>query len=209
MSRRRRGLTPDEAALWERVAGSARPLHPDRPRPPAPAAAPALAAGGKPSAAPEPEPIPPFRIGEAAPGPGGRHALQPTLSERLAGEPMRMDRKAYGRLTRGKLKPEAKLDLHGMTLSEAYPALVRFLLSAQSRGLRLVLVVTGKGRDRDEGGPIPARRGLIRHQLPHWLAQPPLAPIVLQVAEAHARHGGGGAFYVYLRRPTGAIAPPR
>jgi DNA-nicking Smr family endonuclease len=28
----------------------------------------------------------------------------------------------------------------------------------------------------------------------------PLAQAVMQVSEAHLKHGGGGAYYVYLRR---------
>jgi DNA-nicking Smr family endonuclease len=112
-----------------------------------------------------------------------------------------MDAKAFGRLTRGKLAPQARIDLHGMTLAEAQPRLTGFVLGAQAQGLRLVLVITGKGRRVADDGPIPHRHGVLRHQVPIWLAQGPLAPAVLQVAEAHQRHGGGGAFYVYLRRP--------
>lgn len=201
MSRRRRGLRPDEAELWSRVAETARALHPMRkrkveePKPPAPGD----------HAAPAPSPLPRFRVGEAALDKGPRHVIQPGLSERLAGEPVRMDRKAFVRMTRGKFKPEAKLDLHGMTLAEAHPALTRFILSAHGSGKRLLLVVTGKGRDRDEGGPMPAPRGVLKHQVPLWLGQPPLGPLVLQVTEAHQRHGGGGAYYVYLRRQPGQV----
>jgi DNA-nicking Smr family endonuclease len=111
-----------------------------------------------------------------------------------------MDRKAFDRLRRGKLKPEARLDLHGMTLDQARPALTRFLMSSHAQGRRLVLVITGKGKSADDAGPIPARRGLLRHNVPAWLQQPPLAQIVLQVTQAHLRHGGSGALYVYLRR---------
>jgi len=103
-------------------------------------------------------------------------------------------------MRKGKLLPEARLDLHGMTLAEAHPELIRFVLNAHSAGMRLVLVITGKGKDRDRGGPIPTRFGALRHQVPHWLALPPLGPVVLQTAEAHLRHGGSGAFYVYLKR---------
>ena len=46
----------------------------------------------------------------------------------------------------------------------------------------------------------PRRHGILRHSLPHWLAAPPLSGRILQVAPAHQRHGGAGAFYVYLRR---------
>jgi DNA-nicking Smr family endonuclease len=71
---------------------------------------------------------------------------------------------------------------------------------AHARGLRLVLVITGKGKARDDYGPIPTRTGVLRHQVPQWLSSGALRPLVLQVAEAHQRHGGSGAFYVYLRR---------
>ncbi|MFG6543173.1 Smr/MutS family protein, partial [Sulfitobacter sp. M22298] len=51
-----------------------------------------------------------------------------------------------------------------------------------------------------DGGPIPVRDGVLRHQVPQWLSMPPLSSLVLQVAQAHVSHGGGGAYYVYLRR---------
>lgn len=124
----------------------------------------------------------------------------PAFAAPLGPASVQMDKKAFARLKRGKLKPEGKLDLHGMTLAHAHPALNRFILQAHSQGKRLVLVVTGKGKKRDEGGPIPTRTGVLRHQVLHWLNIPPLAPVVLQVTQAHVSHGGGGAYYVYLRR---------
>jgi DNA-nicking Smr family endonuclease len=111
-----------------------------------------------------------------------------------------MDRRTHQQMLRGKLKPEARIDLHGMTVAEAHPELVRFLLNAQASGKRMVLVITGKGKVKDDHGPIPQRMGVLRHQLPHWLGQPPLGGVVQQVAPAHLKHGGGGAFYIYLRR---------
>lgn len=114
---------------------------------------------------------------------------------------MRMDPKIHRRMSQGKLRPEARLDLHGMTLAEAQPELLRFVLSCHARGARLVLVITGKGRG--DHGPLPTRPGALRHQVPHWLHGSPLAAIVQQVAPAHFRHGGEGAYYVYLRRPAG------
>jgi DNA-nicking Smr family endonuclease len=111
-----------------------------------------------------------------------------------------MDRRRFERLRRGKITPDARLDLHGMTSERAHSALTGFVLDAHARGLRLLLVITGKGRPGDPGTVIPERHGILRHSLPHWLAAPPLGARVLQVAPAHQRHGGGGAFYVYLRR---------
>ena len=123
-----------------------------------------------------------------------------TLSECRAKQPVQMDKKAFGRMTRGKLKPEGRIDLHGMTLDRAHPALSRFIMGAHKSGKRLVLVITGKGKARDEGGPIPVRHGVLRHQVPQWLAMPPLSSVVLQVSQSHVSHGGEGAYYVYLRR---------
>ncbi|MFW8633914.1 Smr/MutS family protein [Cribrihabitans pelagius] len=192
----RRKLTEEEIGLWHKVVAHTERLHPG--------------AHSTPPAAPKPKPKPvkhpeprlaPFEAGSRAkPAPGG-HDLKPSLARSLSGAPLNMDEKAFRRMKRGKLRPEAKLDLHGMRIDSAHPALIRFILSAQASGKRLVLVVTGKGKDRDEPGPMPVPRGVLRHQVPQWLALPPLAQAVLQVAPAHVSHGGDGAYYVYLRRP--------
>lgn len=91
------------------------------------------------------------------------------------------------RLRRGRGEPEGRIDLHGLTHDGAYRALLRFLLSAQAGEKRLVLVITGKG-------------GVLRANLPLWLGQQELRPLIGGVSEAHATHGGSGAFYVALRR---------
>ncbi len=87
-----------------------------------------------------------------------------------------------------------------MTLEQAHGRLNRFILDAQAQGVRLVLVITGKGKPQQQDGPIPIRRGVLKHQVPGWLQGPALRGAVMQITEAHIRHGGGGAYYVYLRR---------
>lgn len=141
-----------------------------------------------------------FRIGETATTRTPGSQLAPSVSERLAHAPVRMDHGTHKKMLRGKLKPEARIDLHGMTLAQAHPTLTRFILNAHDDGKRLVLVITGKGKPAPDVGPIPTPRGVLRHQVPDWLALPPLAQAVLQVVPAHVSHGGGGAYYVYLRR---------
>lgn len=193
----RRKLRPDELELWQRVARTTERLHPARPeqKPVRPAAKP------NPREPVQKMPVERFTVGERANGTtAGEHDVLPGLSDRLAAAPLRMDRKAFGKLKRGKLKPEGRIDLHGMTLDQARPALISFIMSSFARERRLVLVITGKGKDRGEDGPIPVRRGVLRHNVPHWLSVPPLSPLVLQVTPAHVSHGGGGAYYVYLRR---------
>ncbi|WP_298858973.1 Smr/MutS family protein [uncultured Sulfitobacter sp.] len=134
------------------------------------------------------------------PSRGPAHNLAPAIHDHIRQAPVQMDQKSFGKLKRGKLRPEGKIDLHGMTLDRAHPVLTGFVMNAHAQGKRLVLVVTGKGKQRDEGGPIPVRHGVLRHQVPHWLQIQPMKSVVLQVAQAHVSHGGGGAYYVYLRR---------
>lgn len=201
---RRRTLRPEEEELWQAVARTARPLHPktkgflggvegtSHPHPPE----------SDPGPREDQRPktwLEPFRLGQKARVPVA-HDIAPSLGEALKAAPLQMDAKVHGRMVRGKLVPEARIDLHGMTLAEAHPELVRFVLNAQSAGMRLVLVITGKGKRGDDHGPIPQRMGALRHQVPQWLRLPPLGPAVLQVTEAHLKHGGSGAYYVYLRR---------
>ena len=194
---RRRGLTPEDRELWARVARTATPLAPEQATPVAPSPP-------KPPSAPRALPVTAGLTG--LPAPTGRLRAPfvsidaaPSPADALAALPLRMDHKKHRKLTGGKLRPEARIDLHGMTLAQAQPALSRFITSCQINGLRLVLVITGKG---SRGGDdfIEGRRGALNRQVPIWLHGGTMAAIVQQVAPAHQRHGGGGAYYVYLRR---------
>ena len=199
MSRRPRGLRPDEQELWQRIAASAQPLHPSRPPAETPAIPHQVPQVDAPRKKPRPE-VKDFRIGQSAPDLAFRMDLAPSVADRLAAAPVRMDHKTHKTMTRGRLEPEGRIDLHGMTLAEAHPELVHFILRSAEQGRRLVLVITGKGKRGLDHGPIPQRQGVLRHQVPQWLHMPPLGALVLQVAQAHLRHGGAGAYYVYLRR---------
>ena len=193
-----RKLNEEESALWKRVADTATPLDGRAKFAPT-----AHKKGPKKKKKQELSPAPtiqPFEIGSRTSERTPTHNLAPTLSSQMNSAPVAMDRKTFQKMKRGKTAPEAKIDLHGMTASAAHGALTSFILSSHAAGKRLVLVITGKGRVSNDSNPIPARIGVLRHQLPHWLSTPPLKSVVLQVAEAHQRHGGSGAFYVYLRR---------
>jgi len=109
-----------------------------------------------------------------------------------------LDRATADKLRRGKLDPDARLDLHGLTLAQAERTLARFLERAQSTGCRAVLVITGKGLREQDGR---MSEGRIRAEFPHWLNRPENRARIYGVRTAHVRHGGGGAFYVMIRRP--------
>jgi DNA-nicking Smr family endonuclease len=114
-----------------------------------------------------------------------------------------LDRRTTERLTKGQLPVEARLDLHGHRQATAHRALDAFILASHRAGRRCVLVVTGKGQGRaDAPAPIMGDEapGVLRRNLPRWLAEPGLADKVLAIRPALPQHGGEGAFYVLLRR---------
>lgn len=195
-------MTEADRALWDRVARTvARRAGRDASPPEPPAAAPRapspLSAPPPPATAPG---LAPFRLGETAAPRPAPHALAPGVRAELLAAPLAMDKRTHRALSRGKLRPEGRIDLHGLTLAHAEPALRQFVIASHDAGRRLVLVITGKGGRGAEEWPIPVAPGALKRQVPHWLHRPPLAGLVQQVVPAHRRHGGDGAFYVYLRR---------
>ena len=103
--------------------------------------------------------------------------------------PAKRDRER--RIRRGQVPIAARFDLHGHTQDSAARALPGFLSSARDGGARCVLIITGKGR---------LGEGVLRRQFLLWLESTAARAIVSGYSEAHARHGGAGAFYVFLRR---------
>jgi len=118
-----------------------------------------------------------------------------------------LDRRTEQRLRRGRIDVDGTLDLHGMTQAHAHMALRGFLVAAQGRGDRLVLVITGKGSPpgvRYEAENMwGSGRGILRRLVPEWLSQPDFSSWVSGFRNAHQRHGGGGALYVRIRRKRG------
>lgn len=193
-----RGRKPrrDELELWRQIARRVSPLKDSGPQNQPPEVD--ETAPRRPRHETDPLPMPMPRIaGRKSPV---KDDLAPALAHGFDAHPIRMDHKAHKRLRRGRLQPDARIDLHGMTLDRAHAALVRFVMAQHQQRKRLLLVITGKGRMRPDDGPIPARPGILRHQVPDWLRQQPLAGVVLQVIQAHPSHGGSGAYYVYLRK---------
>jgi DNA-nicking Smr family endonuclease len=186
--RHRRGLSEEERVLWESVARQVNPLRKK------PHAAKAHATGidtdaqaaAKPAAASKPA---------AAAKP--RVSVQPANPKKPAAPPLaRLGRRERSRLSRGRMEIDARLDLHGMTQVRAHRALFGFLQRAHHEGLTFVLVITGKGK---VGAP-ESERGVLRRQVPLWLALPEFRSLVAGFEEAHVGHGGEGALYVRVRR---------
>jgi len=113
---------------------------------------------------------------------------------------IRIDKKKLSLLKRGKIKPEKILDLHGLTSVQAKTKAIEFTKINFNLGLRLLLIITGKGKikindlNREE-----LKTGVLRKSLKSWLYESDLRPYILGIISSHISHGGDGAFYVYLK----------
>ena len=103
-------------------------------------------------------------------------------------------------VSRGRREIDATIDLHGMTQDQAYVALQQFLMQAKVRKDRVLLVITGKGRSTKEEHVLSSglSRGILRQRFLQWI-DGPFRDHVARVSQAHQRHGGSGAFYVFLK----------
>ncbi len=179
--RRKRALSEEERALWERVAKEIKPLR----KKPRSAKTEAASVEAETTAAAKPE----------TPSKSLPPATIPLATKPIAPPLAPLARRERSQLSRGRKEIDARLDLHGMTQTRAHRALLGFLQRAHSDGLTFVLVITGKGR----AGADP-ERGVLRRQVPQWLNLPEFRSLVVGFEEAHIGHGGEGALYVRIRR---------
>jgi len=176
---RRRLLTQDERVLWTMFTSAIEPLR----------AGPATETGAEaPDMTALAQPAKKLATRPGAPPPAAANPPPPSLAP--------LGRRLRQRVARGREAIDGKLDLHGLTQSEAHASLLHFLRSASAREARLVLVITGKGA-RDGG------RGVLRRQVPHWLGLPEFRAFVVGFEDAHVAHGGEGALYVRIRKSKG------
>jgi len=199
-----RGLSDEDKELWQQTARSLEPLKRGKAR--IHGAAPD---GDDPKAAV----FAPKVASHKGQGPTSQHG-QPSAKASPATPPRKataaigaFDPRHARKLRRGHQEIEARIDLHGMRQSEAHAALSRFLISSAAQGRRWVLVITGKGAPQSRSGDTEQhrpfdepQRGILKRNVPMWLAEPDLRPLVVSFTEAAIEHGGSGALYVHLRR---------
>jgi DNA-nicking Smr family endonuclease len=180
---RRQRPSAEDRALWETVSKDIAPLK-RRPKSSAvlaktPSTAPKPTTGSRASA---PRPVTPDR----RPNPPDPPRLAP------------LDRRARARIAKGAVAIDARIDLHGLTQASAYQRLRRFLKESQAAGAKLVLVITGKGR-QDETRPMGEERGVLRRSVPSWLGSADLRGYIIGYEAAGRTHGGEGALYVRIK----------
>jgi DNA-nicking Smr family endonuclease len=176
---------PPDFELWEEVARTVKPL-----------------AKGKRKEAAKPKPKPEAK--QAAPVVVPQPKMSRSTPPLLTG----LDRRSERQMTRGKVEIESRIDLHGTGIERARERLHSFIVSQRSNGRRMVLVITGKGESPFARHTLhgsghyhaPERQGVLRRKVPEWLHEAEFRAHVTGFQPAHPRHGGGGAYYVKLRR---------
>jgi DNA-nicking Smr family endonuclease len=171
-----RKLSPEETALWARVASTIRPLSRDKQDEQAAAIVDKTEVSTK-----------GLRSAVALPAQRGPKKEAPAAT---------LDGSWDKRLLSGSLIPDRIVDLHGMSLDGAWRAIDRTLEHAIEHGDRLVVLITGHHRP----GEPPIRRGAIRAAVHDWLEASRHSSAIAAVRGAHRRHGGGGSLYIVLRR---------
>lgn len=181
-----RKLNRDERILWGKVARTTRPVSGrledfefEDPEEPAPVATP-----------PEkPKAQFPKMIIEEVP-------VDPAIKTKAGRVHHPLEKPVKRKLTRGHLPLEGRIDLHGMVQSEAHAILLDFLIRAHERGMRHVLVITGKGRSMGSDGAL-------KRAVPMWFSKPEFRYLISSYEDASRNHGGDGALYVRLSRVRG------
>lgn len=102
-----------------------------------------------------------------------------------------IDNSTVRKISKGRLSIDARIDLHGMTQVQAHHTLLNFVQDSYNASLKIVLVITGKGRISE---------GVLRNAVPNWLSENMFSTYISGFRTAHASHGGSGALYVRIRK---------
>lgn len=178
-------LTPDDRILWGKVARTTRPL-PGRMQDIEDFEAKLLETAEMDTK----KPSPPVQAGR------GDAAVATDKPTKQPAKHQPLERPVKKKLAKGRLQLEARIDLHGLFQSEAHAMLLGFLVRAHERGLRHVLVITGKGSSMGS-------EGALKRAVPMWFSKPEFRHLISSYETSAPNHGGEGALYVRLARSKG------
>lgn len=116
--------------------------------------------------------------------------LEPLKSEEVISYNVSgVSNKILRKLRKGQYNVEAILDLHGKTVAEARVAVDKFLQQCLQQGLRVALIIHGKGHH--------SQMPVLKNKINHWLRE---TTNILAFCSAAPTHGSQGATYVLLKR---------
>ena len=95
------------------------------------------------------------------------------------------------------------IDLHGYSLDEANKAIEDFINKAFLENVNKLIVVTGKGlHSENEKDPYVSKDlGILKYSVPEFISNnSSLMSVINEISDAKIEDGGGGAFYIFLKK---------
>ena len=95
------------------------------------------------------------------------------------------------------------IDLHGCTLQEANKLVENFIIKSYQENINKLIVVTGKGiHSQNEKDPYVSKDlSILKYSVPEFISNNKnLMKIIHEMKDAKIEDGGGGAFYIYLKK---------
>ena len=97
----------------------------------------------------------------------------------------------------------SSIDLHGYTLEDANKSIESFIIKSYQNKINKLIVVTGKGiHSQNEKDPYVSKDlSILKYSVPEFISNNKnLMKIIYEMKDAKIEDGGGGAFYIYLKK---------
>ena len=95
------------------------------------------------------------------------------------------------------------IDLHGYGLEEANKSIEDFIIKSYQEKINKLIVVTGKGiHSQNEKDPYVSKDlSILKYSVPEFISNNKnLMKIIYEMKDAKIEDGGGGAFYIFLKK---------
>jgi DNA-nicking Smr family endonuclease len=95
------------------------------------------------------------------------------------------------------------IDLHGYSLEEANKSIEHFIIKSYQEKINKLIVVTGKGiHSQNEKDPYVSKDlSILKYSVPEFISNNKnLMKIIYEMKDANIEDGGGGAFYIFLKK---------
>ena len=95
------------------------------------------------------------------------------------------------------------IDLHGYSLEEANKSVEDFIIKSYQEKINKLIVVTGKGiHSQNEKDPYVSKDlSILKYSVPEFISNNKnLMKIIYEMKDAKIEDGGGGAFYIFLKK---------
>lgn len=96
-----------------------------------------------------------------------------------------------------------KIDLHGLSLENANQIIDEFINKCFQKNISKIIVITGKGlRSKNISNPYVSKNlSILKHSVPEYIeSNIDLMKMIKEIKNAEINDGGGGAFYIYLKK---------